>query len=299
MNTVSLFRNMPLAFVREPSSLNGEDPPSQRYFGETRWSFAVDSPKGETEALATVEFRTEAPPSGRGASLEKAEPDRFGGADPLTRSSSGELLGVILFGSVHVILEIFSDGLEGSGGSIARPQHIFNVLAFIIWGLYLLWRFVTVKGMAAAWGFRREGFIPAIKAGGIFAILAMIPLLVYGVINSRFPLPATFWLVMILYPVWGLGQQFALQALITRNLRDAVPRLWPRLMAASVLFSASHFPNYWLMGLTLVAGIAFSWNYERYRNIWAVGIVHGILGAAAYYIVLGHDPGGELMELFR
>ena len=47
----------PLAFAREPRSLNGEDPPSSRDSGEARWSFAVVSPNGETEALATAEFR--------------------------------------------------------------------------------------------------------------------------------------------------------------------------------------------------------------------------------------------------
>jgi len=39
--------------------LNGEDPLSLRDFGEARWSFAVVSPNGETEALATAEFRTD------------------------------------------------------------------------------------------------------------------------------------------------------------------------------------------------------------------------------------------------
>jgi len=111
-------------------------------------------------------------------------------------------------------------------------------------------------------------------------------------------LPVTFWLVVLLYPVWGLGQQFALQALITRNLRAYVPRLWPRIMAASAIFSAAHFPNYPLMALTLIAGLAFCWIYEKHNNLWAIGIVHGFLGALAYYLVLGNDPGAEIMRLF-
>jgi len=65
-----------LAFARELCSLNGEDPPSSRDSGEARWSFAV-SPSGETEALATVEFRTEAQPLGWGASLSLILSDRI------------------------------------------------------------------------------------------------------------------------------------------------------------------------------------------------------------------------------
>ena len=215
------------------------------------------------------------------------------------RSSIPELLAIIACGAGHVLLEVFSDGISGGGGSITRPQHYYNIAAFILWGAYLLQRLVSVRGMAQEWGFRREGFMQAMKAGGVFALVAAVPLLAYGWMHSRFPLPATFWMVMILYPVWGLGQQFALQALITRNLRVLVPRLGFRMLAASVIFSASHFPNYWLMALTLVAGIAFTWVYEKYRNLWAIGIVHGILGATAYYVVLGHDPGAEILRLFR
>lgn len=210
-----------------------------------------------------------------------------------------ELFAIVVFGVAHVLIEVFSDGISGSEGSIVRPQHIFNVAAFIAWGSYLLWRFASVPGITAEWGFRRDGFIPAVKAGGVFAVLALVPLLIYGAVNSRFPLPLTFWLVMILYSVWGLGQQFALQALITRNLRAFVPGLAARVGAASAIFSAAHFPNYRLMVLTLIAGIAFSWIYEKYRNLWAIGIVHGILGAVAYYVVLGQDPGAELLGLFR
>lgn len=227
------------------------------------------------------------------------------GACGLNVSDSGaktgmfELFAVLLCGAGHVLLEVISDGISGGTGSITRPQHYYNIAAFVSWAAYLLWRLFHVRGLSGEWGFRREGFLKAVKAGGIFASIAVVPLLVYGWIYSRLPLPTTFWLVLFLYPVWGLGQQFALQALITRNLRIFIPGLWPRILAASLIFSAAHFPKYPLMALTLIAGVAFSWNYEKYCNLWAVGIVHGFLGALAYYLVLGNDPGAEIMRLFR
>ncbi|MDD5522309.1 MAG: CPBP family intramembrane metalloprotease [Kiritimatiellae bacterium] len=213
--------------------------------------------------------------------------------------STPELLAVIVCGAGHVLIEVFSDGISSGTGSITRPQHYYNITAFVLWGIYLLWQLARVHGIAQEWGFRKEGFVRTIKACLIFALFAMIPLLIYSWRYSRFPLPVTFWLVMALYPVWGLGQQFALQALITRNLRTFVPGLWSRILTASVIFSVAHFPNYWLMVLTLIAGVAFSWIYEKYRNLWAIGIVHGFLGALAYYLVLGDDPGAEILGLFR
>jgi membrane protease YdiL (CAAX protease family) len=69
--------------------------------------------------------------------------------------------------------------------------------------------------------------------------------------------------------------------------------------AAATLFALAHTPNGPLMALTFLAGLGMTWVFERRRNLWAIGIVHGILGALAYYLVLGHDPGAELLNLTR
>src|SRR3989339_723895 len=74
-----------------------------------------------------------------------------------------ELAAVICFGIGHVLLEVFSDGVSGGAGSITRPQHLYNIAAFIIWGVYLLWQVAKVRGIAQEWGFRREGFMQAMK----------------------------------------------------------------------------------------------------------------------------------------
>jgi hypothetical protein len=118
----------------------------------------------------------------------------------------------------------------------------------------------------------------------------------YGGRAGHAPAGFTFWLVLLVYPVWGLAQQFALQALITRNLRPLVRPLPVRVSAASALFAAAHFPNLPLMGLVLIAGLVLTTVYEKSRNLWALGLVHGVLGAAAYYFVLGQDPGAAILR---
>ena len=52
------------------------------------------------------------------------------------------------------------------------------------------------------------------------------------------------------------------------------------------------------MVLTLGAGFFFTLIYRRHPNLWAVGILHGFLGALAYYLVLGEDPGGMVINCF-
>jgi hypothetical protein len=187
--------------------------------------------------VKAVPFSGAAPGEGTG-SLNWKNARCAGRANPI------ELIAVVLFGAAHVVLEVLSDGTGGTSGSITRPQHFFNLASFIIWGAYLLWRVAGTRGIAAEWGFQRAGFLPALRAGAVFAMVAACPLIIYGWLHSRFPLPGTFWLVAVLYPAWGLGQQFALQALITKNLREIVPGLWFRILAASTIFSAAHFTNY-------------------------------------------------------
>jgi membrane protease YdiL (CAAX protease family) len=210
-----------------------------------------------------------------------------------------ELVLVILTGIGHVALEVATSGLKGAADTLNRPQHIYNLTVALLWGGYLVWRLLRTPGLAYEWGFRRQGLGQALGACLRFGVIATIPLVAYAAWQGRLPLPATFWLVVALYPLWGLAQQFALQSLLTRNLRQVVPRFCFRILAAAAIFSAAHFPNYELMGLTLVAGVAFTWLYEKYGNLWAVGITHGFLGALAYYAVLGQNPGAEILAFLH
>jgi len=212
-------------------------------------------------------------------------------------TSPVELGLAVLTGVGHVALEIATQGMRGAAASLDRPQHFYNLGAGVVWGVYLLWRLLRTRGTAAAWGFRREGFLPALRASLAFAGLAVLPMLAFGYSCGRLPIPLTFWVVMAIYPLYGIAQQFVLQSLITRNLRGLVPTLSLRVVVVSSLFGLAHFPNNILVGLTFAAGLAFTWIFEKYRNLWAVGIVHGILGALAYYVVLGQDPGAELLKL--
>lgn len=208
-----------------------------------------------------------------------------------------ELALAVLTGAGHVALEISTQGMRGAAGALDRPQHFYNLGACIVWGIYLMWRLFGRAGTATAWGFRKEGFAPALRFSLVFAAAAALPIMVFGGFSGNLPLPSTFWLVMAVYPLYGIAQQFLLQCLVTRNLRGIMPTMSLRVTAAATLFGLAHFPECRLVGLTFVAGIAFTWIFEKHRNIWAVGIVHGILGALAYYAVLGEDPGAELLKL--
>jgi membrane protease YdiL (CAAX protease family) len=185
----------------------------------------------------------------------------------------------------------------GNTGHLDGPQHVYNLAAAVGWGIYLPARAIRTPSVPAAWGFRRSGV--GLCSALCLPVLAIgvCLLLACGMATGRLPLPRTFWSALVLYPVWGLAQQFALQALITRNLRPILPVRWWRAAAAAGLFSLAHFPRFALMGLTFPLGIVLALIYERTRNLWPLGVTHGVLGSMAYYLVLGQDLGAELIRI--
>jgi membrane protease YdiL (CAAX protease family) len=202
-----------------------------------------------------------------------------------------ELIAIVAAGAGHVALEL------SVSATVAR---VYNVIVPVAAIAYLVWRFRRTEGVARVWGMRLDNFGRALSAHAAFGVAGAIVLLVYGAFAGTARLPATFWLTLGLYPVWGIAQQFALQNLIARNLTDLAqgPVTGPAVTAlvAATLFAASHYPRIELVVLTFAAGIVFTLIYRRLPNLWAVGIVHGLLGSLAYYVVLGEDPGAVIVR---
>lgn len=207
-----------------------------------------------------------------------------------------ELWLILSTGLLHVTIELAWGRPSGGMATAGLPEVIYNIVVAALWSCYVLWRVMKTPRLAYMWGFRRDNFYQALRPSLLFALLAATVLLPYGHVEGRLPFPATFWLVLLLYPLYGIAQQFALQVLVTKNLRELVTSRSLRVVVVASIFSMAHFPNYRLMSLVFPAGLAFTWIYEPHPNLWAVGIVHGVVGAMAYYLVLGLDPGAELLN---
>jgi membrane protease YdiL (CAAX protease family) len=93
--------------------------------------------------------------------------------------------------------------------------------------------------------------------------------------------------------VWGLVQQFLVQAMVARNLLAWTTRRSVATLVAAALFAAVHWPDGVLMGATCLLGLAFTPMYLAFRNLWPLGLYHGWLGALTYFWVLGRDPWRE------
>jgi membrane protease YdiL (CAAX protease family) len=83
----------------------------------------------------------------------------------------------------------------------------------------------------------------------------------------------------MLYAVWSLVQQFLVQSFIFVRL-EALGGRRRAVVGTAILFSLAHLPSPLLVPATFVAGLVFSRAFARYRNIYALGVAHAILGLA-------------------
>jgi lysylphosphatidylglycerol synthetase-like protein (DUF2156 family) len=82
---------------------------------------------------------------------------------------------------------------------------------------------------------------------------------------------------LLLYPGWGLVQQYAMQSFTYRRINEGVRRPGTAAVLTAVLFAAVHYPNLALAGVTLVGGYVWCRLFERHPNLFTLALSHGWL----------------------
>jgi hypothetical protein len=191
-----------------------------------------------------------------------------------------EVLAVMMTGILHLVFKSF--GAKG----------LFIALAGVSWVGYIIWRVRQDSSLWVKWGFQTKNLSAAFFWPTVIFVVGVTLMAWYGLANDRVLWQDHILFLLLLYPLWGLLQQFLVQALGVANLMTVFPK--PGWMVAMpvgiVLFTLIHFPNGLLMLATgLMAGL-FIPCYLRERNLWPLGLYHGWLGTFFYLWVLGKDP---------
>jgi hypothetical protein len=130
---------------------------------------------------------------------------------------------------------------------------------------------------------------------GVVAVLAMVG---YGLLAGTWIFTWRIFLLLVLYPPWGLVQQFLVVGLLAGNLRkDGRLPEWEIIPVISLLFAAIHLPS---IPLVIVAGLMVAVAipvYFRTGNLYALGLLHGWIGSLACFFVLGNDPLTDLIRV--
>lgn len=202
--------------------------------------------------------------------------------------------------------------------SPSKPQRIFEIVAVILTGLgklilvniydlktiyifsaiffwlgYVVFRVMKDKSILKYWGFRKENFGKTIKPIMQIGSFFMIAFFAYSIYKGYFRLHWHLLAILILYPAWGLVQQFVIMSLVGGNLKDSgFMNLSDKaiILFTALVFSLVHLPSILLTVATFFLALVYAYLFLKYRNLWPLGLFHGILGALFYFFVLNRNP---------
>lgn len=117
---------------------------------------------------------------------------------------------------------------------------------------------------------------------GAAVVLALLAVMVARLVGTLHGLPRIGHLSartrVVGYLIWSFVQEFLVQVFVLTRLIRLIPRRSLAIAAAALLFSIAHLPNPVLIWLTLVWGFIACPFFLRYRNLYVLGLAHGILG---------------------
>jgi len=129
-------------------------------------------------------------------------------------------------------------------------------------------------------GLWHSGMWHSLWVAGVAAIAAAIAVYAAWKLHTlhpvfrTVPIGARFWG----YVLWAFLQQFLLQDYFLLRLLRLLPSHTAAVLAAAIMFAAAHVPNPLLVVVTLFWGAAACSLFLRYRDLYSLGLAHGILG---------------------
>jgi hypothetical protein len=175
----------------------------------------------------------------------------------------------------------------------------YTIGAIAFWIIYVVLRHKSNSTVLKRWGFRSDGLGEASFLSGLALLAGGGFCVVYALLSDGGIVNWNLALTLLLYPAWGLIQQFLLVALLADNvmaLRGERSSEFVVVMFSALVFSAIHFPETPLMIATFFLGATTTLIFFRTRNLWTVGVLHGWFATLFYFLVMGHDPMAPLLQ---
>jgi uncharacterized protein len=202
--------------------------------------------------------------------------------------------------SQRAVFEIGGVALTGVGHFVFRAMDeskVYIPLTSLGWGGYVYYRTRTDREFLSEVGFTSRGLGGGFRDSTFVAIGATALMAGIAARNQSLTLHRDLIPLFILYPAWGLVQQFLVQGMVSKNLTEAEGWLGSPYVVTPVsaaLFASVHLPNWKLTAGTFALGLAFTPIYLKHGNLWPLGLYHGWLGALFYFFVLERNPWQEV-----
>jgi len=153
----------------------------------------------------------------------------------------------------------------------------------ILYWLAFAWIIATTSARRDGWtalGLGRKGLLQSLWVVGVALLLSAFAIFIAWRTHTLHRLhgPTPILLHGWGYIVWSLMQQFLLQSYFLLRFMRLLPGKVAPILAATGIFALAHLPNPILTPITLVWGAIACILFLRYRNIYALGLAHGIMG---------------------
>jgi len=183
--------------------------------------------------------------------------------------------------------------------AVLEPILVFAMIMQYIWGLRVSypgeWLLILGLMLLSHWVHRERarslGFDARQwkeswdKFAPVLAFLVLV-LIAAGTLlqTTRHIGPDRAFLSWFAYLPWGLFQQYILNGYFLNRFGAVLSRRTAPLVAAA-FFSGAHLPNWFLMAVTLVMGYCCARIYQKYNNLYFLGLAHATVGFLLFLVV--------------
>ena len=183
-----------------------------------------------------------------------------------------------------------------------QMRAFYIVGACLFWFIYVIYNYKSDRTYLKHWGFQKNNFRQSFLFLFPLAIVSITVIVIYGMVNDTAILNWHILLTFLLYPAFGLFQQFMMAGLIAGNL-IAIEKIrfknYQVVMLTSLIFSLIHYTNFFLMIFTFFLELIFITVYLKWRNLWPLGLIHGWVATFLLYYILERDLWTELFAWFQ
>ncbi|HXA05726.1 MAG TPA: CPBP family glutamic-type intramembrane protease [Bryobacteraceae bacterium] len=184
--------------------------------------------------------------------------------------------------------------------AVVEPGVAFALIILYIWWLRFRFPYVWIAILALLIashlrkreGLRKLGFEWKMPRGSakLWMVLGLIATVILAIGLIFHTIRQVTWqgacLSLLLYCTWGLVQQYILNGYFVNRFSDFLPHhIYAVAILAAICFSVVHLPNWFLMIVTLAGGYACARVYMHHRNLYFLGLAHGVIGFLIYLTV--------------
>ncbi len=163
--------------------------------------------------------------------------------------------------------------------AVWTPLHVQRIVFWIAFS-WIMSTVLLARNDRDSLGLGFSGLHRSFWLVGVALVLASLDLLVSFRFSVLHPLygPVPMGRHMWGYMIWAFMQQFVLQDFFLLRLIRVFPSRGAAVFTAAALFATAHIPNPLLTLVTMAWGIAACAIFLKYRNLYVLGFVHGLLG---------------------